>query len=125
MTIDPVWAEKTLQRLEFNIQLSESFGLNLIERAERAYLAQLGIDFLCEDPNPAILIFADVNVNIIDGSSIWLGSVVEACSNNGVEVHVLLKSNIERARCWTSSSQFQKCLSLNHRCLVYLQNFFL
>ncbi|MAK26217.1 MAG: hypothetical protein CMA02_02990 [Euryarchaeota archaeon] len=95
MTIDPVWAEKTLQRLEFNIQLSES-GLNLIERAERAYLSQLGIDFLCEDPNPAILIFADVNVNIIDGSSIWLGSVVEACSNNGVEVHVLLKSNIER-----------------------------
>ena len=45
---------------------------------------------------PTICIYADVDSNIIDGSSIWLSSVAEAFCHDGFNVHVLLKKNIER-----------------------------
>ena len=38
-----------------------------------------------------ILIYGDVSVNVIDGSSIWLASVAEVASRLFDEVHVLLK----------------------------------
>lgn len=43
-----------------------------------------------------LLIYADVNMNVIDGSSIWLASITEAISEHAAEVHLLLKSNITR-----------------------------
>ncbi len=43
-----------------------------------------------------ILIYADVNMNVIDGSSIWLASITEIIANYAENVHLLLKSNISR-----------------------------
>jgi glycosyltransferase involved in cell wall biosynthesis len=43
-----------------------------------------------------ILIYADVNMNVIDGSSIWLASITETIANHAEHVHLLLKSNISR-----------------------------
>ena len=43
-----------------------------------------------------ILIYADVNMNVIDGSSIWLASFTETIANHTENVHLLLKSNISR-----------------------------
>ena len=33
-----------------------------------------------------LLIYADVNMNVIDGSSIWLASITEAISEHAAEV---------------------------------------
>lgn len=45
-----------------------------------------------------MLLYADVNTNIVDGSSIWLQSVSEALSRAGAVTHVLLKSQIRTSR---------------------------
>lgn len=42
-----------------------------------------------------ILVYGDVNLNIIDGSAIWLTSVSEALLLADVEVHVLLKTRVD------------------------------
>jgi glycosyltransferase involved in cell wall biosynthesis len=44
------------------------------------------------------LVYGDVNLNLIDGSAVWLTSTVECLANAGVEVTVLLKSRIETDR---------------------------
>ena len=44
------------------------------------------------------LVYGDVNLNLIDGSAVWLISTVECLARTGVEVTVLLKSRIETDR---------------------------
>ena len=44
------------------------------------------------------LVYGDVNLNLIDGSAVWLTSTVECLARTGVEVTVLLKSRIETDR---------------------------
>ena len=40
------------------------------------------------------LVYGDVNLNIIDGSAIWVASMAEALAGAGVEVTVLLKAPV-------------------------------
>lgn len=49
---------------------------------------------------PAIraLVYGDVNLNILDGSAIWVQSMAEALSGAGVETRVLLKAPVETGR---------------------------
>ena len=44
------------------------------------------------------LVYGDVNLNLIDGSAIWLVSTAECLARCGVEVTVLLKAQIETDR---------------------------
>lgn len=48
-------------------------------------------------PRQAI-VYGDVNLNILDGSAIWVQSMTEALSRAGVETRVLLKAPIETDR---------------------------
>lgn len=45
-----------------------------------------------------VLIYGDVNLNIIDGSAVWLVSMAEASARAGAEVSVMLKSQIRNDR---------------------------
>jgi glycosyltransferase involved in cell wall biosynthesis len=47
---------------------------------------------------PRALVYGDVNLNILDGSAIWVQSICEALSRAGVEVRVLLKAPITTER---------------------------
>ncbi len=44
------------------------------------------------------LVYGDVNLNLIDGSAVWLASTVECLARSGVDVTVLLKAPIETDR---------------------------
>jgi len=44
------------------------------------------------------IVYGDVNLNILDGSAIWVQSMSEALSRAGVEVRVLLKAPVETGR---------------------------
>ncbi len=44
------------------------------------------------------LVYGDVNLNILDGSAIWVQSMCEALSRSGVDVRVLLKAPVENDR---------------------------
>jgi glycosyltransferase involved in cell wall biosynthesis len=44
------------------------------------------------------LVYGDVNLNIIDGSAIWVASMAEALAGAGVDVTVLLKAPVETDR---------------------------
>jgi glycosyltransferase involved in cell wall biosynthesis len=44
------------------------------------------------------LVYGDVNLNLIDGSAVWLASTAECLARSGVEVTVLLKARIETDR---------------------------
>ena len=44
------------------------------------------------------LVYGDVNLNIIDGSAIWVASMAEALAGAGAEVTVLLKAPVETDR---------------------------
>ena len=45
-----------------------------------------------------ILLYGDVDLNIIDGSAVWLVSMAEALSRTGSEVCVLLKTHVTKTR---------------------------
>ncbi|GIU57109.1 hypothetical protein [Arthrobacter sp. NicSoilC12] len=45
-----------------------------------------------------ILLYGDVDLNIIDGSAVWLVSMAEALSRTGSEVCVLLKTHVSKTR---------------------------
>jgi glycosyltransferase involved in cell wall biosynthesis len=66
-------------------------------RPEREIIRHPGYWSLLETPPPAILLYGDLNMNLIDGSSIWLASCAEALTGCGLDVHVLLKCDIERS----------------------------
>ena len=68
----------------------------LTDDYENNFLDLIGRNELEIDHRPAILIYGDVNMNIIDGSSVWLASIAEAFADTNVEIHLLLKNNIER-----------------------------
>lgn len=51
-----------------------------------------------EAPPLRALIYGDVNLNLIDGSAVWLASTVECLARSGVDVTVLLKARIETDR---------------------------
>ena len=65
---------------------------------ESQYLNLIGRNNLEVDFRQAVLIYGDVNMNIIDGSSVWLASTAEVFTGMGVDVHVLLKSDITSGR---------------------------
>jgi len=44
------------------------------------------------------LVYGDVNLNVIDGSAIWVQSMVEALSSCGVEVTLVLKAPVRTGR---------------------------
>lgn len=44
------------------------------------------------------IVYGDVSLNIIDGSSIWLASISQTLTNIFDEVHVLLKAPIDNER---------------------------
>ena len=44
------------------------------------------------------LVYGDVNLNILDGSAIWVQSIAEALSRCGVQTRVLLKAPVETSR---------------------------
>ena len=44
------------------------------------------------------LVYGDVNLNLIDGSAVWLASTVECLARCGVEVTVLLKAPVQTDR---------------------------
>ena len=90
------WANRKRDSINSAIGLLGMDEMESIERIEKVYLNHVGMDYLKIDPAPAVMLYADVNMNIIDGSSVWLSSIVEAFSGTGFEVHVLLKKNIER-----------------------------
>lgn len=50
-------------------------------------------------PRPVrALVYGDVNLNILDGSAIWVQSMCESLSGAGVDVRVLLKAPVETDR---------------------------
>jgi glycosyltransferase involved in cell wall biosynthesis len=51
-----------------------------------------------EDDMSRALVYGDVNLNILDGSAIWVQSMCEALSRSGVDVRVLLKAPVENDR---------------------------
>ena len=59
-------------------------------------LSHVGYRSLLEDPSPGLLLYGDINMNRIDGSSVWLASVAEALTGLGFKVHFLLKHAPER-----------------------------
>ena len=63
---------------------------------EQHYMNFQNISFSEDFGSNKILIYADVNMNVIDGSSIWLASFTETIANHTENVHLLLKSNISR-----------------------------
>lgn len=49
-------------------------------------------------PGLQALVYGDVNLNLIDGSAVWLASTAECLARSGVKVTVLLKARIETDR---------------------------
>ena len=63
---------------------------------EGNYLDLIGRNELEIDHKPSVIVYGDLDTNIIDGSSVWLMSLCEAFTNTDVSVHLLLKSDITR-----------------------------
>ena len=63
---------------------------------ERNYLDLIGRNELEIDHKPSVIIYGDLDANIIDGSSVWLMSICEAFTETDVSVHLLLKADITR-----------------------------
>jgi len=63
---------------------------------ERNFLDLIGRNELEIDHKPSVIIYGDLDANIIDGSSVWLMSLCEAFTGTDVSVHLLLKSDITR-----------------------------
>ena len=63
---------------------------------ERNYLELIGRNELEIDHKPSVIIYGDLDTNIIDGSSVWLMSLCEAFTETDVSVHLLLKCDITR-----------------------------
>ena len=46
--------------------------------------------------DPVVLLYGDVDLNVLDGSAVWLGSMAETWVAAGAEVHVQLKAHERR-----------------------------
>lgn len=64
--------------------------------SEQHYMNFQNISYADDFDQNILLIYADVNMNVIDGSSIWLASITEAIAEHAGQIHLLLKSNISR-----------------------------
>ena len=84
---DSIWVNNKLIQIK---KLDSGLDYNL------QFEARFGPISSYENFPPTICIYADVDANVIDGSSIWLSSISEAFCHNDFNVHVLLKKNIER-----------------------------
>ena len=85
------WTAAKREKLERRIAEEES-----ARNPAGSLQSHVGYRSLLEDPSPAILLYGDLNMNKIDGSSVWLASVAEALTGLGFEVHFLLKHPPER-----------------------------
>ncbi len=84
------WVDKRRPNIERKLKRAEW-------RPARELVHHTGYFSLQGTPAPALLLYGDLNMNLIDGSSIWLASLAEALTGCGLEVHVLLKWDIERS----------------------------
>ena len=70
---------------------------NLVNEFTNSLLKHIGYEDLNKTHQSAILLYGDIDMNVIDGSSIWLASIAEVLSECGFKVHFLLKHNITRS----------------------------
>lgn len=94
--LDFDWARKRVSVIESSIGLTNSGEISFKQNVEKSFLSHHGMDFLVDYNSPSILLYGDVDMNVIDGSSVWLSSLIEAFSGTEYQVHVLLKCNISR-----------------------------
>lgn len=60
-----------------------------------------------------ILLYGDVNMNIIDGSAVWAASAAEVLARSGVEVYFLLKAKPTTDRLLLPLAQFENITIIN------------
>lgn len=90
------WARKRLSRLRSSIGLTQTNEISFKENIEKSFLKNIGIDYLTNYNLPSIIIYGDIDMNVIDGSSVWLSSLTEALAQSNFQIHLLLKNNIKR-----------------------------
>ncbi|MBT8494114.1 MAG: hypothetical protein KJO07_13750, partial [Deltaproteobacteria bacterium] len=83
------WAKQTRHTLEDKYQQAR-------RRASKGLTTYLGYRNLSADQPRSVLLYGDMNLNVIDGSSIWLASVAQALTGLGFGVHLILREDIER-----------------------------
>ncbi len=86
------------------------FDSSILNNFRNAYQETIGLKALIENDIPRVLLFADVDMNIIDGSSIWCASVAEVLAKSGFQVHLLLKKNIEREHLIARLRRFEEIM---------------
>lgn len=84
------WVDKNRNSLLRRIEHAD-------DTAQCGYVRYIGYESLAHTPPPTILLYGDMNLNVIDGSAVWLASVAEALCGAGMQVHLLLRYNIERS----------------------------
>jgi len=83
------WVEET--RIQLQARRAPDAG------GEGSPLARhFGYRYLGQDCPRTLLLYGDIDMNLIDGSSVWLASIAEALVGSGFHVHFLLKRDIER-----------------------------
>ena len=70
---------------------------NIANSFNTSLLKHIGYENLSNTHHSAILLYGNIDMNVIDGSSIWLASIAEVLSECGLKVHFLLKHNISRS----------------------------
>ena len=90
------WARKKISVIESSIGLTNTSEISFKENVERSFLSNFGMEFLTDFNSHSILIYGDIDLNVIDGSSVWLSSLIEAFSKTDFQIHVLLKCNVSR-----------------------------
>lgn len=70
---------------------------NSINELTKTFLKHIGYQSLEKNYSSTILLYGDIDMNVIDGSSIWLASIAEVLSECGFDIHFLLKYNISRS----------------------------
>lgn len=90
------WARKRLLRLKSSIGLTQTNEISFKENIEKSFLNNIGINYLIEYELPSVILYGDIDMNVIDGSSVWLSSLTEALAQSSFQIHLLLKRNIER-----------------------------
>ncbi|MGA1329897.1 MAG: hypothetical protein ACO3ZX_06095, partial [Candidatus Nanopelagicales bacterium] len=60
-----------------------------------------------------ILLYGDVNMNIIDGSAVWAASAAEVLARAGVQVYFLLKARPTTDRLLEPLSEFENITIIN------------
>ncbi len=77
------------QKKKQDTNIANEFTTNLLKH--------IGYEDLSNNHHSVILLYGNIDMNVIDGSSIWLASIAEVLSQCGFKVHFLLKHNISRS----------------------------